>query len=83
MTGLRIVFLGIGFQLLSSGSPKYLLIRAWVGPKVALIGLGLYPTLLSDLVELIFKCEKKNFQKFHGNFLELYNLKKMHTDEYS
>jgi hypothetical protein len=38
MTGLRSVFLGIGFQLLSSGSPKYLLIRAWVGPTVALIG---------------------------------------------
>jgi hypothetical protein len=55
MTGLRIVFPSIGFQLLSSGSPKYLLIWAWVGPEVALIGLGLYPTLLSDLVEIHFK----------------------------
>jgi len=74
--------MGIGFQLLSNGSPKYLLIWAWVGPKVALIGLGLYPTLLSNLVELIFKCEKKNSRKFHGNFVELYNFLKMHVDDF-
>jgi hypothetical protein len=47
-----------------------------------MIGLGLYPTLLLDLVELIFKCEKKNSRKFHGNFVELYNFLKMHIDEY-
>jgi hypothetical protein len=46
MIGLKIVFLGIGFQLLSNGSPKYLLIWAWVGPQSCYDRVGLISYLI-------------------------------------